>query len=86
MRDSHGQEVDLVCETVSPTGHPTLRLIEAKHSQTPSGDWLGAPRGVAAAHAQTYDLEAYAIYAGNERQTRSTGTILPWREIHSVEW
>jgi len=86
MRDSHGQEVDLVCETVSPTGRPTLRLIEAKHSQTPSGDWLGAPRGVAAAHAQTYDLEAFAIYAGNERQTRSTGTILPWREIHSVEW
>lgn len=86
LRDDHGVEVDVVCESVSEAGKPSLRLVEAKMSETASGGWFTGARSMATAFGAQYEIDSYAIYAGRERQQRSGGTILPWREIDSVEW
>lgn len=85
-RDEHGVEVDAVCESVSQSGRPLLRLVEVKFGETVSGEWFRPGRSMAKALSSTYDVECIVIYGGNERQGRRDGTVLPWTAIDTLEW
>ena len=75
-RDRRGHEVDFLIDLGS-----TRFAVEAKAGRTITGDWF---RGL-----QYYgDLDdgcppdhRFVVHGGSERQSRSTGSAVPWREI-----
>ena len=75
FRDSHGHEVDCILEK----GGKRIP-IEIKASQTITSEFF---KGL----TYWYDLTAidpeqgYVIYAGNEKQHRSKGTVLSWQML-----
>lgn len=74
-RDSTGHEVDLIIQDGLQ-----LTLVEMKAGQTIMSDmfkglsWWENLSGLK-------DLSKTLVYGGNERQTRSLGEVLPWKEF-----
>lgn len=84
FRDRAGLEVDVL----SSHGRK-LRLLEAKSGQTAAGDAFSPLQRVAEIIRKTDDfdqLEAILIYGGEEEQRRSSGRILPWMKLGTLDW
>ena len=78
-RDRSGTEVDLIVE--SPA---RLVLVEAKCSATPATQMLATPTRVGDLLRQTVpEVSIVTVYGGEECQQRSTGTIMPWADLHN---
>ncbi len=80
-RDRSGTEVDLVIE------HPErLTLIEAKSASTPSSRFLSSAHKVAAYLQGQRPCELFAVYGGDQHQSRDQGTLVPWAQLQEEEW
>jgi predicted AAA+ superfamily ATPase len=83
-RDRRGLEIDLVLERGAG-----ILLVEIKAAQTPSGQAFSAFErfGEALAGRQAPRIaDRVVVYAGNETQQRSQGTILSWRDLDTYDW
>lgn len=80
-RDSSGLEADILID------HGTRRtIVEAKAAKTVSEDAIASTKRVASAIGDAFPARRIVIYGGDERQSRSDVDVVPWREIHSVDW
>lgn len=77
-RDRAGLEVDLVLEA-----GPVTNAIEIKSGTTLSADFFANLEAFAKLKEGT---RPFVIHGGSSRQQRSSGTALPWNEIHTVAW
>src|SRR6202040_1990183 len=83
-RDRRGLEIDLVVERGAD-----LLLVEVKSAQTPSEQALASFERFADVLAGKEGLriaDRVVVYAGNETQRRSQGTILSWRDLDTYDW
>ena len=83
-RDRRGLEIDLVVERGAD-----LLLVEVKSARTPSGKALAPFERFADALADKQApriADRVVVYAGNETQRRSQGTILSWRDLDTYDW
>ncbi len=80
-RDRSGTEVDLVIE------HPEkVTLVEAKSAATPSSSFFNTAQKVAAHLQDQTPCDLLAVYGGDQHQTRTQGSLVPWALLHEVEW
>jgi len=80
-REHSGAEVDLVIENPS-----RLVLIEAKSSTTPASRMRKAASAVRERLAPNVgECEVAAVYAGEQVQHRSQGSLIPWNTLHEPE-
>jgi uncharacterized protein len=83
-RDRRGLEIDLVLERGAD-----LLLVEIKAAQTPPAQALAAfarfDEALAGKAAPTI-AGRLVVYAGDETQPRSQGTILSWRDLDRHDW
>ena len=80
--ESNRAEADLLLEL-----SPDITLVEAKSAATPSGNLLtGARRVLKHLEELPGKRKAYVIYGGTEHQTRTEGEIVPWNQLHEVEF
>ena len=81
-RDRHGNEIDLIVE-----GAERLTLVEAKAARTASSSLFTGLRRVRDLLDQpSRPCRATLVYGGEEPQTRSDATLLPWTRLHEEEW
>jgi predicted AAA+ superfamily ATPase len=80
-RDQNGVESDLVIEHANH-----LTLVEAKAGQTVTGDMLAGVRRVIAAVSEYKPCRAVVVYAGQTMQRRSDVSLVPWSQIHEIDW
>ena len=74
-RDAKGNEVDLLI----PTGRQ-FHAVEIKAGATINPDYFRGLSRFAEAFPDTV-ASSHVVYAGEERQARSTATVIPWRRI-----
>jgi predicted AAA+ superfamily ATPase len=80
-RDSSGLEADVLID------HGTHRtVVEAKASKTVSEDAIASSERVTKAIGNEFPVRKVVIYGGEERHRRADVDIVPWREIHSIDW
>lgn len=76
-RDRSGREVDLVIE------HPKgLTLVEAKSAATPSSSFFNTSQKVAVQLQDQSPCDLFAVYGGDQQQSRSQGSLVPWSQLH----
>ena len=75
-RDRNGAEVDLVMER--PGG---LSLVEVKAAATPSASLFRSAQRVRPHLRGQVEPDVTVVYGGDERQVRSVGMLLPWRQV-----
>ena len=81
-RDKNGAEVDLVIEDDS-----NLMLIEAKSSMTPASSMLTGASRVARHFAErSQSCSISVIYGGNQIQHRTSGSLIPWHDLHNASF
>ncbi len=81
-RDQNGVEADLIIEK------PERKIvIECKFSSTPSPSLIHSALRVQT-HLNRANLQstAVAIYAGDQIQHREQGALIPWKELHTIDW
>ena len=76
-RDRHGKEVDCIIEETTDNLIP----IEIKSGKTVSPDFF---KGISYWQKLSEKADGYVVYGGEQRQTRKTATVLPWRECLQV--
>ena len=79
-RDRNGAEADLVIE------HPShIALVEAKSANTASSSLFNSI-GRVQKHLTRLPLptSVFVVYGGNERQRRTRGSLIPWRDLHEA--
>lgn len=84
MRQSRGPEVDCVIGD----GAETI-LVEVKSGATARGEYLRSIAEFAAdleEADESTEVVRRLVYGGDQRQRRSLGEVVPWRQIHDVEW
>jgi predicted AAA+ superfamily ATPase len=83
-RDRRGLEIDLILERGSD-----VVLVEIKASQTPPAQALATfdrfDEVIAGKQAPRV-ADRVVIYAGDETQQRTRGTILSWRDLDGYDW
>jgi predicted AAA+ superfamily ATPase len=77
-RDKTGHEIDLIFEE-----HGRPIPIEIKSGQTAVGDYFDGLKYFGAL-AGVLPKDLYVIYAGEEKQSRSQGNLMPWHEISEM--
>ncbi|MDX2056618.1 MAG: DUF4143 domain-containing protein [Gemmatimonadales bacterium] len=83
-RDSAGLEVDLVVGAVR-----SVILAEAKSGATIASDYPDSVRRLTAAIERRdpqIRVASRVVYGGDERQTRGSTEIIPWRDVAKVSW
>ncbi|MEZ5330740.1 MAG: ATP-binding protein [Thermoanaerobaculia bacterium] len=83
-RETRGLEVDLIIDSGD-----RLTAVEAKSGATVAGDFLrplALLREVLTERTPQLEVDARLVYGGETRQDRTTASVLPWREIQSVDW
>ena len=80
-RDQNATEVDLVVD--GPTG---LTLVEAQVAQTVSPRTLTALRRVRDLLAGARACSTLLAYGGDQHQTRSDLSLVPWSRLHQEDW
>ena len=79
-RDRNGVEIDLLIDR--PDG---ITLVEAKSGITPSSSFLRAGRTVQRHMASIPRPSGIVVvYGGDDLQSRSDGTLMPWARLHEV--
>ena len=84
FRDRKGLEVDVLVELAQ-----TLLAVETKSGETIAGDFFSGVQEFASWVASSRlrrGVRSFVVYGGAARQTRSTGTAIPWSEVHRQEW
>lgn len=76
-RDRAGTEIDLVIEQPDK-----LCLVEAKSAATPSSSFLNAARKVSSVISDQKVCNLFAVYGGDQHQSRSAGELIPWTQLH----
>ncbi len=82
-RDHQGHEVDLLVES-----GPETIAVEVKSGRTIASDffrdldWLSKHEMV----ADHGVVKPVLVYGGVERQRRSSGEVVPWREVGDLDW
>lgn len=79
-RDRRGTEVDLVLED-----RGRVHLIEAKAAATPSSSFLKTAGRVAEDIETEGACELMAVYGGEQLQIRTSGSLVPWAQLHQEE-
>lgn len=79
-RDRSGTEVDLIIDNAS-----RLALVEAKSASTPSSSFLNTARKVAARLEERVACDLFAVYGGDQQQSRTSGTLVPWAQLHQPD-
>lgn len=83
-RDQRGLEIDIIVERGDRT-----RSVEVKSSATASGHFFAAldTFGERYESADSHGVvDRVVVYGGAESQKRSTGTLLSWKDIDSIDW
>ena len=84
LRETRGLELDLLVEC-----GPGLTAVEVKSGRTVSSDFF---RGLRAFQERMEDdaahrsLRSRLIFGGDAGQRRTDVDVIPWREIHGVDW
>ncbi|MCG8461137.1 MAG: ATP-binding protein, partial [Holophagales bacterium] len=86
FRDARGREVDLVVDRGLD-----LVAVETKSGATLHASFFDGLRHFAelareAVPRPTGGVERLVVYGGEERQRRSAGSALPWREVQTYPW
>ena len=81
-RDSNGAEADLIIE------HPShITLVEAKASATPSSTlFRGAQRVRRHLSQLPRPCSVLVAYGGDQPQNRTAGSLIPWNQLHRVDF
>ena len=83
-RDSRGQEVDVVLDL----GREVL-AIEAKSGETVAQDFFASLEEFAELVSRTRRppiVRKFVVYGGNEPQSRSSATVIPWSRMDQAKW
>ena len=81
-RDRHANETDLIVESADH-----LTLVEAKSARTASSALFDGLRRVKELLSQpSRPCGAALVYGGEEPQTRSDASLVPWTRLHEEEW
>jgi hypothetical protein len=80
-RDQNQVETDLI---VDRGDRPTLS--EAKAGRTAAPSLFSAIRRISNTLQELYTCEAIVVYGGNEPQTRTDLSLMPWSTVHAREW
>ena len=75
-RDSSGHEIDLLIERGSEH-----IAIEVKAGKTLHSDFF---KGLSYFKARYPDVTAYLVYGGREQQQRTAGTVLGFKDLHTI--
>ncbi len=78
-RDRSGTETDLIVEQPE-----RLTLLEAKSAASPSAAFLKTARRVAAHLQDQSPCDLIAVYGGDQLQSRTEGSLIPWTELHEA--
>lgn len=82
LRDQHGNEADLVVDT----GDRRI-VVEVKASRTiPAGALAQAETAARRLPDDGRPVDLVVVYAGDERQERTNGRIIPWRDVAREAW
>lgn len=77
-RDVQGHEIDCLIEH----SYKQITPVEIKSGMTVANDFF---KGIKEWHTITgQTTEGYIIYAGNQKQLRSNGIVLPWRLLKDL--
>lgn len=76
-RDNHGHEVDVILNSGK-----RLIALEIKSSETIVNEQF---KSLAYWNHLTSEQKGYLVYAGDISQTRSTATVLSWKDLQNVE-
>ncbi|MFO0827919.1 MAG: ATP-binding protein [Phycisphaerales bacterium] len=80
-RDVRGTEADVLVDSGL-----VRTVVEIKSGRTMTEEALRATARVADALGTEYSTKRIVIYAGDTGQQRTDVRVVPWREIHSVDW
>lgn len=81
-RDQNGVEASLIIE--KSTGKI---IVECKSSSTASSNLIGnALRVQTHLERVSFRSTAVAVYAGDQIQHREQGSLIPWNELHTIDW
>ena len=81
-RDKNGVEADLVVGQP-----PDLALIEAKSAATaPTGVFAGISRVRNHLGSSARHCPGIVVYGGGDPQRRGIDSLIPWHELHKVDW
>lgn len=84
FRDRKGTEVDLVVELGSE-----LLAVETKSGQTVAGDFFSGIESFVSLIASSSlrpTTRAFVVYGGDQSQSRSSGTVIPWSRLDQCKW
>lgn len=81
-RDRDAVEADLIIE------HPNrLTLVETKSAQTASTGLFGSANRVRRHLTHpSRPCDVFIAYGGDEIQRRSDAELIPWSDLHEVDW
>ena len=81
-RDRNGAEVDLIVDRPN-----AMTLVEVKSSETASSSLFDGSKRVRRRLAQpTGPCSVVVVYGGDQPQRRGTDRLIPWREMHELDW
>ncbi|MDE0538725.1 MAG: DUF4143 domain-containing protein [Rhodospirillales bacterium] len=81
-RDRNGAEVDLIVDRPNAT-----TLVEAKSAETASSSLFDGSKRVRRHLTQsTSPCSVVVVYGGDQPQRRGTDRLVPWREMHELDW
>ncbi len=82
FRDRNGAEADLVVENPTST-----TIVDAKSSKTASSTLFDGARRVRERLSRSdRHCSLIVVYGGDRPQRRSTGRLIPWRQLHDFDW
>jgi predicted AAA+ superfamily ATPase len=80
-RDKNGVEADLLIESADG-----FTVLEAKSGQTVTSDMLAAPTRISETLSALGAVQPLVAYGGTVRQDRTGLTVVPWNELHTLDW
>ena len=81
-RDRNGAEVDLVVEHSG-----SILLVEAKSAKTASTSLFKSSKRVQKQLARSAKLcPITVVYGGDDHQQRGINSLIPWRDLHQLDW
>jgi uncharacterized protein len=84
LRETRGLELDMVIETAR-----SLIPVEVKSGQTVASEFLDGLRSFAGSTAHQHphlSISPRLVYGGDQRETRTGATVVPWMRLHEESW
>lgn len=80
-RETRGIELDLVVQDGQD-----VRLVEVKSGATVAGDWFDGLREMTSRAADDLSVHPLVVYGGDRAHRRRDTDVLPWSDLHEVDW